>query len=402
MYTIFHSLYYRILKLINDNENLVKYACSGAVNLIIPWLAIYFVVGRISTFDFLILTSAYATVQLGVFADFGLSRFFQLKARTANITTFFYWVLPRVSLISLVVSLFLCGSFLQLVKFEDFNIIWFFNIAGIIFSAAVRNLVCLRLELMGSYLHSTMLKLLFWVLFFLPVFLFPENSMHVNFLISSITRIIAITLVVYRIKFLDRKIEAFKKNLSGVSKIDLSSILIFGFACLLGNSLDRYWPSLISDLSTKISLILMIDIGLKTTFFAGAFGQAKLNEMFQKNVNEGVSKKLISFIALVSGIFFVIFSLLVLDKTSSSRPDSTLVLFLFLYISMFAANQVLVPIRQRLVSVKTIANRSLIGVMLALIPICISIYFGSILFVIFGLITKVAYEFIVYSRPANA
>lgn len=402
MKVIFLRPYYKLLKIINDNENLVKYASSGTINVFIPWIAIYFLVDRLTTFDFLIVTSAYATVQLGAFADFGLSKFFQLKARAANINTFFNWVFPRVSLISIFVSLFLCGSFLQLVKFEYINIIWFFNIAGIIFSAAVRNLVCLRLELMGSYLHSTLLKLLFWILFFLPIFLFPVYEMHETFLISSISRIIAITIVVYIVISSNSEAETFNHQLSDESKVDLTSMLIFGLAVLLGNSLDRYWPGLISDPGTRISFILMMDIGIKTTFIAGAFGQAKLNEMFQKGIDEGISKKLISCVALVSGILFVIISFVVLSKTSSAQPDSMLVFFLFIYICIFAANQMLVPIRQRLVSVRIIAKRSLIAVILALISISISIYIGSILFVFLGLIIKVSYEFIVYSLPNNA
>lgn len=401
MNRIFFSFYYKLLRIFNDNENLVKYAASGAVNVFIPWLAIYLLVDRLTTFDLLIVTSVYATVQLGAFADFGLSKFFQLKARAANINSFFYWVLPRVSLISIFVSLFLCLSFLQLVKFEDINIIWFLSIAGIIFSAAVRNLVCLRLELMGSYLHSTLIKLLFWILFFLPIFLFLDHDMHEIFLISSISRTIAITIIVYIITSLNGKAELPHHQLSNKSKIDLTSMLIFGLAVFLGNSLDRYWPGLISDPSTRISFILMMDIGIKTTFFAGAFGQAKLNEMFQKDIDEGISKKLIGFIALVSGILFIIISLVALNKTLSTQPDNILVFFLFLYICIFAANQVLVPIRQRLVSVRIIANRSLIAVMLAIIPLTISIYFESILFVFFGLIIKAAYELIVYSRSAN-
>ena len=401
MITPFYSLYSKILKLIADNNNLVKYASSGAINVVFPWLAIYFAVDRISTYDFLILTSAYATVQLGAFADLGLSKFFQLKARADSVAALFNWVLPRVSLISLFVSLFLCGSFLQLVKLEEVHLVWFFNISGIIFSAALRNLVCLRLELMGSYMYSTILKLVFWILFFLPIFLFPDYTMRDTFLISSISRIIAIIFVVYSISSLIYERGVPNNHLTEVNKIDLASLLIFGFACLLGNSLDRYWPSVISDPSTKISLILMMDIGLKTTFFAGAIGQAKLNEMFQKGVDEAISQKLISYIALVSGIFFIIISFAALSKTSSAQPDNILVFFLFFYICAFSANQILVPIRQRLVAVRTIANRSLVGVLLAGIPICMSIFFESVLFVVFGLIIKAMYEFIIYSRSVN-
>ena len=401
MISLFYSLYSKIIKLIADNNNLVKYASSGAINVVFPWLAIYFAVDRISVYDFLILTSAYATVQLGAFADLGLSKFFQLKARAGNEAALFNWVLPRVSLMSFFMSLFLCGSFFQLVRLEEDHLVWFFNISGIIFSAALRNLVCLRLELMGSYMHSTILKLVFWGLFFLPIFLFPDYTMRDTFLISSILRIIATIFVLYSISSLIYERGVPNNHLTEVNKIDLPSLLIFGFACLLGNSLDRYWPSVISDPSTKISLILMMDIGLKTTFFAGAIGQAKLNEMFQKGVDEVISQKLISCIALVSGIFFIIISFAALSKTSSTQPDNILVFFLFFYICAFSANQILVPIRQRLVAVRTIANRSLVGVLLASIPICISIFFESVLFVVFGLIIKAMYELIIYSRPVN-
>jgi len=246
-----------------------------------------------------------------------------------------------------------------------------------------------------------MLKLVFWILFFLPIYLFPDYTIRDTFLISSILRIIAITFVVYRISSLIYEIGVPNNHLKEVNKIDLASMLIFGFACLLGNSLDRYWPSVISDPSTKISLILMMDIGLKTTFFAGAIGQAKLNEMFQKGVDEFISQKLIGYIALVSGIVFIIISFMALSKTSSAQPDNALVVFLFLYVCVFAANQILVPMRQRLVSVRTIANRSLVGILLASIFICMSIFFESVLLVIFGLIAKAMYEFIIYSRPVN-
>lgn len=402
MKSIFYRLYSRILKIVKDNENFVKYASSGVVNVTIPWLAIYFLVDRLNTTDLLILTSVYATVQLGAFSDFGLSKFFQLKARSSNITSFFYWVLPRISVISIIVSLFLSVSFIQLVKFEDINFIWFINIAGIIFSAALRNLVCLKLELMGLYFNSTMLKLLFWMLFFMPVYLLPQCDMHEVFLISSILRVLVIIIVINGITYSNRKAEVLNYQLSKSNRVDLRSILIFGLACLIGNSLDRYWPGLISDSQTKISFILMMDIGIKTTFFAGAFGQAKINEMFQKGIDEGIGKKFISYISLASGISFVIISLITINVTSGSQPDKIIFLFLFLYICMFSANQILVPIGQRLVSVRIIANRSLIGVILAIIMISIGIYIESILFAICGLIVKASYEFVVYSRTNNA
>lgn len=402
MKNIFKRLYTRFFRIVKNNENFVKYAGSGVVNVTIPWLAIYFLVDRLNTTDLLILTSVYATVQLGAFSDFGLSKFFQLKARSTNITSFFYWVLPRISVISILVSIFLSISFIQLVNFEDINFIWFINIAGIIFSAALRNLVCLKLELMGLYFYSTMLKLLFWMLFFIPVYLLPQYTMHEVFLISSIIRVLVIIIVICSISLPNKKVGVLNYKLSDSSKVDLKSILIFGFACLIGNSLDRYWPGLISDSQTKISFILMMDIGIKTTFFAGAFGQAKINEMFQKGIDEGIGKRFVSYISIASGISFFLISLIAISLTSGSQPDNILFLFLFLYICLFSANQILVPIGQRLVSVRTIANRSLIGVILAIIMITIGIYIQSILFAICGLITKASYELFVYAREKNA
>lgn len=382
-------MFSRIQGLCRRNKNIVYVGTGAIINIILPWFLIGLVFNVLNEDGRLVVVSIYVIVQLSVFTDLGLNRFFQLKARPDIVGEIFNWVLVRLLCVS-AISVFPLYLFFEKLVGER-SPIWFVILFFLVVTGAVSNLLNIRFELMGKYICSIPLKALMWILLFFPIMIFGSDNL-INGVLCSVFLRSMIVFLISAWLFCKNK----KAIVTGGWHTAGSDIYFFGFSLLVASAVDRLWPSLIEGDDVKTAMLIFVDVAIKCTFLAGVYGQAKINEYFQGADFGGVESKNINIIALCSSLLFV--GLVVsLNYFHFHILLTWLVLLLLAAYTFFqSANQILVPLVQRGMSVRRVVLVSNLSNALLILFVLGGWYLTSSELLLLGLLVKSCFEYFLY------
>jgi hypothetical protein len=394
----------RSLKQIVVRErNLIGLASNATLAIVIPWVCIVVLRIVVPTQLLLLLLGFYFSSQLATFADFGLSRYYQIRANEGNSVSLFRAISLRIVALSFFSSL--ASPWLVKILTNNFSPSGTLTSAIIlsVIAGACTNLLCIRFELNGAYSKSLALKIVGIISIFLPFFLY--QSVKVDFAIFALM-LIRVALIFILIIFYSsngfnfRSINSDSKSgLLALGKISFYSYF-FGACIFTANAAERFWPLAHVGLNGKDAMLLLSDIAIKSTFIAGIFGQAQINRKFQNTVIPIPSASKYLLLGLSAAAIFLIIGGISFWYFDFDINMYNILVFLTLAIYSFfqSNNQVVVPLGQQSLSESKTANVSIISTSLIIGFVMFSVYFKIPYLALIGLLFKAVAEFIIYYR----
>jgi len=390
-------------QLVVRERNLIGLASNATLAIVIPWVCIVVLRIVVPIQLLLLLLGFYFSSQLATFADFGLSRYYQIRANEDNSVSLFRAISLRIVALSFFSSL--ASPWLVKILTNNFSPSGTLTSAIIlsVIAGACTNLLCIRFELNGAYSKSLALKIVGIISIFLPFFLY--QSVKVDFAIFALM-LIRVALIFILIIFYSNNNFNFrsinsdsKSGLLALGKISFYSYF-FGACIFIANAAERFWPLAHVGLNGKDAMLLLSDMAIKSTFIAGIFGQAQINRKFQNAVIPIPSASKYLLLGLSAAAIFLIIGGISFWHFDFDINMYNILVFLTLAIYSFfqSNNQVVVPLGQQSLSESKTANVSIISTSLIIGFVMLSVYFKIPYLALIGLLFKAVAEFIIYYR----